>query len=210
MKNAVKILTIAVLFAISYQSFAQSFGIIAGLNLANFTIKDDEETYSDDYKMKPGFYAGGMVDITLVKRLSLQTGLFISQKGYSYNKNDVKNNVSLFYLELPVTAKYKFEAGKVKIYPEAGPYLGVGLGGKYKHDWHGEKESGNIKFGKDEDLKLLDIGLRFGAGVEISSVQIGLYYDLGLANISHDDTGGYKMTNKVLGFTLGYWFGGDN
>ncbi|MBC8486945.1 MAG: PorT family protein [Bacteroidetes bacterium] len=208
MKNTVKILTIAVLFAISYQSFAQTFGIKAGLNLANMTIKDDEETYSDDLKMRPGFNVGGMVEITLVNDLSLQSGLFISQKGYKYEFDDNwKGSVSLLYAEIPVTAKYTFDVGKVGIYGETGPYFGMGLTGWYKSEFEGEKDSDNIVFGKDEDFKLLDIGIRFGAGVEISSVQIGLYYDLGLANISHDDSGGYKMTNKVLGFTVGYWFG---
>nr|NQU93561.1 PorT family protein [Bacteroidota bacterium] len=207
MKNTVKILALAILFAISYQSLAQTFGIKAGLNLANMTMKDDDETYSDDHKMRPGFYAGGMVDITLVNSLSLQTGLFLSQKGYKYDKNDIKSNTSLLYLEVPATANYRFDAGKAKIYVEAGPYLGVGLGGKWKYEEDGESESESIKFGKDENLKLLDFGLRVGGGVEVNAIQIGIYYGLGLANISHDSDGGYKMTNKVLGFTLGYWFG---
>ncbi|MCD4698033.1 MAG: outer membrane beta-barrel protein, partial [Bacteroidales bacterium] len=97
--------------------------------------------------------------------------------------------------------------GKVGIYGETGPYFGIGLTGWYKSEFDGEKDSDNIVFGKDEDLKLLDLGLKFGAGIDVNSMQIGLYYDLGLSNIEPDGDADWKMKNKVLGFTIGYWFG---
>lgn len=207
MKRIVKITVLSILLTYGFQTFSQKIGLKAGLNLANLTIKDDEEKYSENYKMRLGFNVGLMVKIGMNDNLALQPGLFVSQKGYKYNESDVKSNISLIYLDLPVTAKYMFDLGKASPYLEAGPYMSIGLKGKSKFEIDGESESVDIKFGKEEDLKLIDAGIRFGAGLEISSVQIGLFYDLGLANISHDNDGGYRVKNKVLGFTLGYWFG---
>lgn len=93
----------------------------------------------------------------------------------------------------------------------------MGLSGKSKYevtDWdetETETEEEDIKWGSDyeSDFKRLDFGLTMGAGVEINSIQIGLTYGLGLANISPSTDNGSKINNRVLGLSVGYKFGGQ-
>jgi hypothetical protein len=63
-----------------------------------------------------------------------------------------------------------------------------------------------INFGTEPDqMKRLDYGANFGAGIEIGAVQIGANYGLGLANISNDPD--ETMKNGVLSFTVALLFG---
>lgn len=48
-----------------------------------------------------------------------------------------------------------------------------------------------------------------GVGVEINSIQIGITYGLGLANISTYVEYDSKINNRVLGISVGYFFGGN-
>jgi hypothetical protein len=43
-----------------------------------------------------------------------------------------------------------------------------------------------------------------GAGVEFKSFQLGLNYNLGLANISSYSEDGLKFNNRVIGITVAY------
>lgn len=51
MKRLTNLLIVVLLFRMSTESFAQLVGIKAGANMTNMLIKDDEDTYSHDFKM---------------------------------------------------------------------------------------------------------------------------------------------------------------
>ena len=70
-------------------------------------------------------------------------------------------------------------------------------------------EEEDIKWGSDEDeddLKRLEMGATFGAGLEFGSFLIGANYDLGLSNISSYQDGGATSKNRVIRFSVGYRF----
>jgi hypothetical protein len=54
------------------QSFAQRFGVQGGLNLANMVMKDDEDTYSDEFEMNLGFNAGVTFELSFGDFLGLE------------------------------------------------------------------------------------------------------------------------------------------
>jgi hypothetical protein len=119
------------------------------------------------------------------------------------------------YLEVPFTARARFTAGRIKMFGALGPYIGMGLSGKYKYDYAymGRMVSAEepIEWGSDKEndfLKRFDYGLTTAAGVEIKSLCFELTYGLGLANISTNTDGGHKMNNRVLGLSAGFKFGG--
>jgi len=211
-----KLLIVVVVFSMATDSFAQTFGVKAGLNLSNMIVKDNTETYSGDFKMKPGFNLGGTVEFPINEIFSFETGLILSTKGYKATYEDfggeTKETYNLYYFDIPLTGKATYDVGSFKIFGVFGPYIGIGLSGKGKSETDGVSDPTHVvKWGTDSDndeLKRLDMGLTFGAGVEISSVQIRLNYDLGIKNISSDTGDGYKITNRVLGISLGYKFGG--
>lgn len=200
---------------------AQTIGVRGGLNLANFCVEDDVETYSDDFEMNPGFHVGVTANFPLAGIVSFETGALLSTKGYKYtfeetfegesSKYDLKMN--LLYIDIPLMAKANVDVGGAEVFGALGPYVGVGLSGKYKGETTimGEKETleEDVSWGSDEDddLKRLDYGLMAGIGVEVSNIQLGVYYAYGLANISTMDENGFHMSNRVLSVSAGYLFG---
>lgn len=206
MKKFMKLLVVILLLTITASSYAQKFGIKAGLNLSNMLIKDDQDTYSTDFKMSPGFHVGPTAEIPINKMFSFETALLLSTKGYKYSESGYTESANLLYLDLPLTAKASFDIGSIKIYGAFGPYIGMGLSGKFKST-DSPDETLNWGSGSEDDLKRIDLGLTFGAGVEINAIQIGLSYGLGLANISSFTDGGSKINNRVVGISVGYRFG---
>lgn len=223
MKISIKPLSVVIMLTISMGSYAQIFGVKGGLNLSNLLMKDDEDTYSDDFKMKTGFHAGLTAEFPVTESFSFETGLLLSTKGFRISEEETylgetetyEGKLNLLYLDIPFTAKAYYDLGGAMIYGVFGPYAGIGLSGKTKVEstYGGESETDeeNIKWGSDEaedDLKRVDFGLTVGAGVELSSVQVGLNYNLGLANISPDTENGNRIKNRVVGLSVGYKFGG--
>lgn len=203
---------------ICFQANAQTLGIKGGFNLANMHEKDDDETYSDDYTMNPGFHAGLFAEFPINEFLSFEPGLLLTTKGMKYEDDilgiNVKAKVNLYYLDIPLALKASHDiGGNAKIFGAVGPYVGIGLSGKVKAtaEFMGEEETEveDIEWGSDEDeddLRRLDYGLTFGAGVEVNPVLFGISYDLGLANISSYQDFGTSTKNRVLKFSVGYKF----
>ena len=217
MKNVVKLFVVVIALMMTTELFAQNFGIKAGLNLSKMIAKDDDGIARDDYyKMKPGFHIGATAEFPFSDMLSFETGLLLSTKGYRVSEETLETKLNLLYLDIPLSAKASFDLGEAKIYGVFGPYLGFGLSGKsnYEETIGGVlySEEGDVEWGSDEnesDLKRLDFGLTMGAGVEINSIQIGLTYGLGLADILSYNYGGAELNNRVLGISVGYKFGGQ-
>jgi len=216
MKKASKFLFIILISLLCFQSYAQTFGIKGGLNLSNMLIESDGET--EDLKMNPGFHIGGIIDFQFTDLLSLETGIILDTKGFKFEDEgsgySYKEKLNLFYLDIPVVLKVSIDVGSsVKIFGVAGPYIGVGLTGKWKsvEEYQGDEDTDEEKVDwgntDDDHLKRFDYGLEFGAGVEIKAFLIGVSYDLGLANISAYTDYETKIKNRVLRITVGFWFG---
>jgi hypothetical protein len=205
MKNLLKIvLVICLMFAVTNMQAQIKFGPKVGLNLSTMTLKSSG--ISIDPKTHVGFNVGVISEITLAGKLALQPGIFYSAKGSKYTLGEESGTFSPSFVEIPVNVLYKIDVGGLKVFVNAGPYFAYGVGGKIKSGG----ESQDIKFGStdSDDLKPLDIGLNIGAGVEISNIIISANYGLGLANLSPVTTDDTEMKIKVIGFSLGYLFGG--
>jgi hypothetical protein len=216
MKNFMKFLVLMiVVFALATNSFAQKFGARAGFNLATALVKDNSDTYSDNFKMKPGFHIGATAEFPINETFAFETGLLLSSKGTKESESESGYEytavANLYYFDIPLTGKAYYELGGVKIYGLLGPYLGVGLSGKTKIQETGSSDyNETVEWGTDsenDDLKRLDMGLTFGAGVVVSDFEVGLSYNLGLKNISPYTGDGYKVNTRVLGISVGYKFG---
>lgn len=221
MKNQILLQILMMLVVCSTSSFTQTLSVKAGLNLSNFFVKDDHETYSEDYKWRSGIHVGAIAEIPIRNMLSFETGLLLSTKGHREMVEDtflgetikLKVSTRLYYLDIPINAKVSIPAGKLKFYGSIGPYFGFGIYGKTKTEFtfqgNTEKEDEDISWGSDEEddhLRRLDLGLTVTAGIELKFIQIGLSYNLGLANISSFREEGATIKNKVIGISLAYRF----
>jgi len=200
MKTSVKILVVITLVLSATYTQAQTrFGIKGGLNFSTIAISGGGTTTTPDSKI--GFNLGAISEIPLATDFYLQPGLLFSTKGYKIGSN---LSVSTNNIEIPINALYKLNAGSVKVLGFAGPYIGYAVSGKGKY----EGISSDIKFsGDNKVMNAFDLGLNFGAGVEISNFQITAQYGLGLTNLAVNSDS-FTMKNKVFGVSVAYLFGG--
>jgi hypothetical protein len=125
------------------------------------------------------------------------------KQSFSIYNLELFANRKPYYIQLPITVLYKFEAGSgLSLYPLAGFYLGYGIGGRIKNT--GNIETSDLVF-FNEFTNRFDAGLTFGFNVEHSNIVIGLGYDLGLLKINKIDLEG-ALLNRNMKVTLGYFF----
>lgn len=214
MKSKVLLLALATT-ALSLTSKAQddaktTFGVRAGVNFTNITGDDQ------DNKMKAGFNIGANAEIPVASEFYLQPGLLFTTKGAKADEGDGKLNLS--YLEVPINFLYKPTLGDGKLLLGFGPYVGFGIGGKFKD---GDDEM-DVKFKNDvkasdvdlTDPKIFLKGLDFGGnllvGYELSSkLSFQLNAQLGMSNLNPKVEGEKpddKAKNVGFGISVGYRF----
>ncbi|MCX2573105.1 outer membrane beta-barrel protein [Pedobacter sandarakinus] len=136
------------------------------------------------------------------------------------------NKTSLMTIEVPVNAVFRIptgDAGAVQI--SAGPYVGFNISGKNKLESTttvlntttntssvstGSNEN-DLSFGSaaDKNYASTEFGANFGLAYRTNSgFLVGANYGLGLSNLVPKDqrSGDAKLTNRVLGFSVGYSF----
>ena len=222
-KKFFSVLFVVVLSA-NYVQAQFSFGVRAGLNLTNVSMKYDggkDETLKPKYKH--GFQIGIVGEYGISDNLSIQPSILFATQGYKLGptefimddmlgwKEEVTVNIN--YLQIPVNAQYKMDLGGSSLLLQAGPYFGFAFGGKKKWEYFlndnttaSSEGKTDLVFGSKEDqLSPLDFGLGIGVGLQIDAVQIGLRYNLGLANLCNIE----KTTMNNRGFTISatYFFG---
>ena len=215
MKTIIKVCLAAIALFIGMNLHAQSpisYGIKAGVNLANFDI--DGTDVVDDSDAKLGFNVGVTLDYAFTPEWYLLTGLEYTIKGAKFFDGNLKANLG--YLQLPIHAGYKLEvADNMKIVFHAGPYFAYGINGKYKDS---DSEIGTDAFkkylleggvGMYETLhKRFDFGAGAGVGAEFGKIGVGIGYDFGLVNTGGGayDRRDEKVRNMNAYLTVGYKF----
>jgi len=215
MKNLIKLVCIVLVLTMVTDSYAQKIGIKAGLNLSNMHMKDDDGTYSDDFKMQPGYHVGVTAEFG-TGALVFQPGLLLSTKGFRLSENvdsyGYEGKMNLLYLDIPLLLKTYYAIQTVRIFGMIGPYMGMGLSGKAKYEttFSGQTETDEekVSFGSDaenDDFKPLDYGIIIGAGLELHALQMSINYAMGIANISAYTDGGAATNNRVISISVAYF-----
>jgi hypothetical protein len=174
-------------------------GYIIGVNLSSMTLKTSG--LCSDQKTQTGIHFGGIIEIPIAGNFTFQPEIILSAKGSSYKIDTVEYSISPIFIEVPVMAGYSFGSEDFRVFIYAGPYFACGIGG-YKTGAGGEMQSINYGEGEDKDLKHFDLGLNFGAGINIKGFRISAQYGMGLANLSPVTTDDAEMKNKVIGISL--------
>ncbi|MBD0726072.1 hypothetical protein B6A10_12890 [Flavobacterium sp. L1I52] len=184
------ILTVAAMFAFGFANAQEvKFGVKAGLNLSNFT--GDVENNS----IKAGFQAGGLVEIKVSDKFSVQPEVLYSLQGTKIEEEGTDVNFNMSYLNVPVMAKFYVADG---FSLEAGPQIGFLLSANGK----AEGVSIDIK----DYFKSTDFSLNVGAGYDVAeNVNIGARYGFGLSNIAKD-SGSEKLHNSNIAIAVAYKF----
>ena len=166
MKKVILTVAIAACAMFSVQAQKVSFGVKGGLNNSRVTSWDGA-------KSRTSVYAGGFVNIGLVKNLSLQPELLYSGQGFKYRPLNAEAITRLHYINVPVMVQYRFIP---EFFVEAGPQLGFLVAARQK--------VGDVLVDIKDDTKGVDFGMNFGAGYQFPmGIGVSVRYTLGLTRV---------------------------
>jgi Outer membrane protein beta-barrel domain len=219
-----KIFTLVIAsFIILTNSNAQiSYGVLAGVNIANWqgdalnsvnSVVDLSNGFIGT-KSRTGISIGGYVNIPVTEQISFEPGLYYSQKGYAM-QGDLKIDALKF---LGVNAKAKVEANyidvplliKAEVAKGLMVYAGPQLSYLTKSSLHVTTSVLGISLlNKRADLtnnfNRMDVGIAGGVGYQFDNgFNIKAGYDYGLSKLDKNDN--FKAYNRVIKLSVGFSF----
>ena len=203
-----------------------TFGIKAGLNFTNVTIKDADGEKVKGNKFKTGINVGFYADVALGQKGYFHPGLIFTSKGtvnkvITAGETINKTTISAGYIEVPLNIIYKSNGQEGGFIIGGGPYVAYGVSGIVKERSGGYKETSlkfktktSVNFNFNSNVYYLspfDGGLGFLIGFEgKSGVSFLLNGQLGLINQALQVSGVNfeisKYRNYGVGFSVGYRF----
>jgi hypothetical protein len=194
------LLTAAAIFAFGFANAQEvKFGVKAGLNMASLSGGDAYYSYGS----KAGFHVGGLAEIKINDKFSVQPEVLYSLKGADFNYGFggafglATDKLNLSYIDVPVMVKfYPIE----RLSAELGPNVAFLMSAKRVQ---------NTTIDVKDNFNSIDFGMNIGAGYELKQgIMFQLRYNLGLADISKTATGATNVTDKnsVFQVSAGYKF----
>jgi long-subunit fatty acid transport protein len=225
-----KLCSILIIIALTTTiSFAQTFGVNAGVNLANLTHGSDMQDLQDAAEATSNMIIGISVGATgtfeLSDVLDLNAGISYIQKGmtlsldYTGDGEDEDISTKLNFIDIAPSLSYKITN---ELSASIGTYVGFALSGtqddlEFEYDMTtGEIittiTSEAIDFEEDE-VGTLDYGLNIGVSYVLNEmIAINAGYCLGLADLNAEggefDGQDYSKKTNGIYFSVGYLFGG--
>lgn len=191
--------------AMSSLTFAQQFGVKAGMNVSSLS---DDSSLSDQGS-KIGFNAGVFMNAPLAENFSIQPELLYSQMGDKYDQEfggtTYARSRHLDYITLPVMFQYN---ATPSFYLEAGPEFGLLVSAKNKYTNESENNTINESPNYKDDLNGFNFGLGIGAGYYFTpNVGLTARYVAGLTDIAQDrPENSDSVKNNVFQVGLAYKF----
>jgi hypothetical protein len=180
-----------------------SFGIKAGIQQNNLSLKSEQGGEWNRQEISGvGFHVGGLADIALSKKFSVQPQLLFNLKSTAMTS---QSKINMYAIDVPVNFLYKtggFFAG-------IGPNLSYGLSAKSKTDGQDAtdlyKKEDVEGGGQESGLKRFEIGANATLGYKFNSgLLISANYMQGLNNISGVNTDQSKYHTRFVGLSFGY------
>ena len=192
-----KLFLVAVLAAFGFSNAnAQElkFGAKAGVNFASLGGDD-----SDGFSGITSFHVGGVVNIGVSERFSVQPELVYNCLGGEYTESEgYDGKYKLGYLSIPIIANFEVADG---LSVQAGPQVSFLMSAMEEYNSDGDSGEEDIK----EFLKGNDFGASIGLAYQMESgLNFSARYNLGLSNIADYDNGDLKV--NAIQVSVGYMF----
>lgn len=195
-------------------------GVRGGINLSNVVVTGSDAQYFNSIKQSiGGFQIGLAAEIPILGKLAIRTGIDAVSKGFQLEETQLgvtyTGTSRPIYLQLPVVLAYN---GRL-LYFGAGPYLGLGVAGRYKTSYANSGinpipidlgEEGDLKFGSsiNDNYAASDVGFVVEAGIKVSILRIGISYGASLKDVLPEDAiDDFKAQHAVFGLNVGLMFG---
>lgn len=176
-----------------------AFGLKGGLNFANQNLKLSASSlsFSPTTKSLTGFHVGGYLTINFTDKIGLQPEVLYSAVGSKIDDATIGTGTEkASYITIPVL---------LKINPI--PILNIHVGPQIGLLTSATEELGGDSEDAKDQYKSSDIGLAFGAGLDLPmGLNFTARYVLGLGNVAEqtDPTVDVTAKNSVLQISLGY------
>lgn len=166
------------------------FGLTAGFNMTKWNGDYSSELGTS---FMPGFNLGGVAEMQLFAKWSVQPELLFSYEG---TNTDDFGSASAMYIKLPVLVYYNFlNVGPGQLSPGVGPYFAGGVGGSF---------DGGSTLGYDGIAEKFDWGMQIRVAYELQTLGVtalnGMYAYVGY------EQGFTKTYNMGLKVGVGYKF----
>src|SRR5690606_25333036 len=217
-----KKLFLSAVVVMSTLTFAQQFGVKAGVNVASLS----KDGTMEDQSAKVGFNAGLFMNMPLAESFSFQPELLYSQMGEKnvYTESGTvagitttykeTGSIALDYITLPLMFQYNATPA---FYLEAGPELGLMVSGKAKGDLETTTTTGSStttdssNYSNDlekDQMNTFNVGIGIGAGYYFTpNIGVTARYVAGLTDIAKDrPSGSDAVRNNVFQAGLAYKF----
>lgn len=234
MKRTITLLSLGALLATGTNAQRIKIGPEAGLNISNHITEIDNDHINSDAKL--GLKIGGILDIGFNRMVSLQPGLFYSQKGSKLEYTDFVNagnityretekfDTRVNYLELPLNLQLRFGRPRTGyFFIGAGPYVAFAVGAheEYRFDRRladgnrelidSDRDSYDLEIGDEageDDIKPTDAGMNFNLGF---ATRGGFFMrgnlGVGMSNLLPGGDSDYRQHNIGGSFTMGVLLG---
>lgn len=177
---------------------AQDFGVKLGPNFHSIAGEDVE-----DQKLRVGFHLGAFGEFQMSDDIFLRPELLYSLEGSKSEREilgeTTTSTTNYNYISIPVMGRYY---ATEKVYLEAGPSIGLFLGGKTVTD----DDSQDLDM---ENYNGLELAAEVGGGLAITdNISVGLRGDIGLTGVwdLDDDSDFSNFTNIGLRLSGAYTF----
>ena len=206
MKTKVSLLIVFALFLFAGLQAQSKGALIGGLNLANFSGKDidDTEDLGFNVNSKMGAHVGIIGTVPLSKVFDLRGELALSMNGSKIELKDVSTKThSMFVAQLPVSIIFNIPLPKSKIIPYvgAGPSLGMPV---YSHWYLDNKHLPDTDGEYDEDeLSKFLIGYQVNVGISYHDLMFEMRLDNSITPVFDDkyrDETFYSNMKLLLGY----------
>lgn len=194
-------LVLVLLLASGTAAMAQNkgAGFKIGVNFAELNVDTGDVDFSLD--RRTGLIAGIFYQLPIAPHVSIQPEFFYSQKGAKITEDGVEGTLKLDYFDVPVLLKYdSTTAGNSPFNLFAGPSFG------FRHRARAKDALGLADEDIREDIERIDVGLVFGAGIEVRYFILDGRYQMGLSTVNKNDTADFKLKNRVFSILAGFRF----
>ena len=207
-----KKLVLGAAIAMSSLTFAQQFGIKAGMNVSSLS----SDSQLSDQASKIGFNAGLFMNAPIAENFSIQPELLYNNLGSKVTLSETEIGGTTYrneyarhldYLTVPVMFQYN---ATPSFYLEAGPEFGLMISAKDKYK---STENGTPQNVETNDLNIdrfnkFNLGVGIGAGYYFTpNVGLTARYVAGLTDIAKDrPSGSDSVKNNVFQVGLAYKF----
>lgn len=186
-------LAVALLVSAGTATAQTSFGVKAGVNLADLSISDANDTFKPENRT--GLVAGVFVTVRGGGIFAFQPEVLVSMQGAKFSDSGDSGTAKIDYLQVPLLARI----GPPQVGIVVGPSLGYRIRAKLS----------GVGLTTDEDfsdqVKRADLGLVTGVTADVGRLVLDGRYTWGLTNIEKEATAD-KTRNRVISLTLGLRF----